>query len=157
MSRTGVLSQPPCLRKRRPPPFRVESVPVCLPRFAVHREQCNARQLVKGTVCRVCFTQFWTRARLVRHLQHDCVRCLASLLDHEVVEDFEPRPPDPTCAALPAVKLQGPRLPLSLSVADIASDLVEDPSSSRLWTQRWKSPAIERWVDAALLAKVESE
>ena len=126
-------------------------------RFAVHRELCDARQLVKGTVCRVCFTQFWARARLVRHLQHDCVRCLASLLDHEVVESSEPRPHDPACAALPAVKLCGPRLPLSMAIADVASDLAENPSSCHRWTNRWKSPAIERWVDAALFAAAEPE
>ena len=33
-------------------------------RFAVHKEQCSARRFAKGTVCRVCLSQYWTESRL---------------------------------------------------------------------------------------------
>ena len=48
-------------------------------RFAVYRSVCTARQIVKGTVCPVCLTQFWTKQRLVRHYSTTpVVACLSS-------------------------------------------------------------------------------
>ena len=124
-------------------------------RFAVHREPCLARQLAKGTVCRVCLSQYWTEARLARHLQHDSMHCLACLIEHDYTEQGEPARPDPSCARLPAVKLSGPRLPLAMPLAEIAASIAECSSAAAMWAGRWQSPAIERWVEAAQLATAD--
>ena len=121
-------------------------------RFAVHKEQCSARRFAKGTVCRVCLSQYWTESRLTRHLQHDSVQCLACLIDHDYTEPTTPAPADPACKHLPAVRLVGPKLPLAIPIAEIAAGIAESPQTAALWAGRWQSPAIERWVEAAQLA-----
>ncbi|CAE7247533.1 impdh [Symbiodinium sp. CCMP2592] len=106
-------------------------------RFAVHGRHCEARRITCGTTCHVCCTRFWTRARLIRHLQHDSPKCLSCLVSHQIVERAEDvAAPDPALAALPSTKL-------------IASALLDDPAARHAWKDKWVSPAIEQWLDAA--------
>ena len=116
-------------------------------KFAVHGMQCNARRLAAGTTCCVCLTRFWTRDRLVRHL-HDSARCLTSMLEHELPEVHEVLPVEPAFARLPATRLHGSLLPVTMPIAKVAASLTEHPPYADVWSSRWMSPAISRWVEA---------
>ena len=48
-------------------------------RMKVHGVRAPARRMVAGTACPVCLTEFHTRTRLIRHLEHDCPRCSLQL------------------------------------------------------------------------------
>ena len=88
--------------------------------FAVHGVRSAADSVASGTHCPACLRQYWTRPRLVRHLQHNSPQCLQLLLEHGMQ-------PPPLSAAdrarlcsdrkevahLPACRLAGPLLPLS--------------------------------------------
>ncbi|CAE7908100.1 impdh [Symbiodinium microadriaticum] len=115
-------------------------------KFAVHGVKCDARRMAAGTTCCVCLTRYWTRERLVRHL-HDSAQCLARMLEHELPEVQEVAPTAPELARLPATRLYGPLLPVTMPIAEVAASLAEHPPSADIWSSRWKSPAISRWVD----------
>ena len=118
--------------------------------FAVHRRECPARRLTRGTKCPTCLMQCWTRARLIRHLQHDAKCCLPCIIDHGL-DPEEVDLPGTDLQHLPNVRLQGPRLPLWLSVSDFAQEVIECPEACAMWGRRWLSPAMARWVEAAEL------
>ncbi|OLQ04656.1 hypothetical protein AK812_SmicGene12235 [Symbiodinium microadriaticum] len=55
--------------------------------FAKHGTQCEAQEYSGSTLCRACMRQFWSRKRLVRHLQHDAPGCLRILSSHGIEVD----------------------------------------------------------------------
>ena len=124
-------------------------------KYAVHGVRCDARRLAKGTTCCVCLTRFWTRDRLVRHL-HDAPCCLTRMLEHELPEAHEAAPVEPALARLPAARLYGPLLPVTMPIAEVAASLAEHPPSADDWSSRWMSPAISRWVEAVKCSTLEA-
>ena len=96
--------------------------------FAAHKHRCAARRYVTGTSCRVCLTQFWSTARLVRHLAYSGTDCLLRLLcQPEPVCDYAPSE-EAQHARLPAVRLAGPPLMAeALDLGCLASLLCDQP------------------------------
>ena len=98
--------------------------------FASHRLRCPADAFVAGTTCPVCLRQYWTRSRVIRHLQYNSPSCLQQLLEHGMhaapLCDNERRQlvaSGRDTAHLPACRLQGPLLPLAhRSLADVLND-----------------------------------
>ena len=102
-------------------------------RFAVHGLRSAADSVASGTHCPCCMRQYWTRARLVRHLQHNSPICLQLLLEH----GLQPAPLSEEerkhiaamgkdLAHLPACRLCGPLLPLAhRTMGDVLADAQE--------------------------------
>ena len=98
--------------------------------FASHGLRCPADAFVAGTTCPVCLRQYWTRSRVIRHLQYNSPSCLQQLLEHGMhaapLCDNERRQlvvSGRDTAHLPACRLQGPLLPLAhRSLADVLND-----------------------------------
>ena len=158
---TSAAAQPS--QEEAPAPFLCQHCPsafasfqqLAAHKYAVHGMRCNARRLATGTTCCVCLTRFWTKDRLVRHL-HDSPCCLTRLLEHELPEVQEAAPVEPALARLPATRLYGPLLPVTMPIAEVAASLAEHPRSADLWSTRWMSPAISRWVEAAQFSAPEA-
>ena len=82
--------------------------------FAAHGVHSDAELFLGSTHCVCCRTQFWSKARLRRHLVHDKPSCLRALRDHNLA-----RPSSPLCndiaskdrGSLPAFRLHGPVQP----------------------------------------------
>ena len=116
--------------------------------FAKHKTQCEAQEYSGSTLCRACLRQFWTRKRIVRHLQHDAPGCLRMLSSHGIEVDRDLPPPDPSLEGLPATRVSGPLLPLHVSVEDFASNAAAGDKELRSWYNTWRSPTMNRWLEA---------
>ena len=84
--------------------------------FAAHGVRTTAEDFPGATHCNCCFTQFWTKARLRRHLTHDKPACLRALQDHNLARPSTSTGSDISHrerASLPAFRLQGPVQPLT--------------------------------------------
>ncbi|OLQ06044.1 hypothetical protein AK812_SmicGene10691 [Symbiodinium microadriaticum] len=116
--------------------------------FARHGTQCEAQEYKGSTLCRACMRQFWSRKRIVRHLQHDAPGCLRILSSHGIEVDRGLPPPDPSLEGLPATRVSGPQLPLHVSVEDFASSAAAGDKELRSWYKTWRSPTMNRWLEA---------
>ena len=52
--------------------------------FSAHGRHTEAEQFLGSSFCACCLMQFWNKARLRRHLTHDCPACLRALQDHNL-------------------------------------------------------------------------
>ncbi|CAE7479373.1 unnamed protein product, partial [Symbiodinium necroappetens] len=90
-------------------------------RFAKHGQACIARDYLHGTACPACLMQFWTTARVTRHLMHDSPQCLRALRDHAFEGDAGSRKVCTDTADLPATRLYGPLRPFHVQISEFAS------------------------------------
>ena len=80
-------------------------------RAIAHKARHQAHWLVRDTYCPVCLTQFWTRHKVLEHLQEKAPRCFAYLqLTAERISDEEAFRLDAEAAAhARATRTQGSR------------------------------------------------
>ena len=117
-------------------------------RFAKHGQACVAREYLHGTACPACLMQFWTTARVTRHLMHDSPQCLRVLQDHAFEGDAGSRKICTETADLPATRLYGPLRPFHVQISEFASRAAEGDSSLSSWLYSYRSPAMQAWLDA---------
>ena len=117
-------------------------------RFAKHGRACVAREYLHGTACPACLMQFWTTARVTRHLMHDSPHCLRVLQDHAFEGDAGSRKICTETADLPATRLYGPLRPFHVQISEFASRAAEGDSSLSSWLYSYRSPAMQAWLDA---------
>ena len=60
---------------------------------------------------------------------------------------------DPELSMLPATRVAGPPLPLHLEIDEFAAMAVSDGFPPGHWQDRWASPAMTRWLEAADLGR----
>ncbi|CAE7898680.1 unnamed protein product, partial [Symbiodinium microadriaticum] len=112
-------------------------------RFAKHGQACVAREYLHGTACPACLMQFWTTARVTRHLMHDSPQCLRVLQDHAFEGDAGSRKICTETADLPATRLYGPLRPFHVQISEFASRAAEGDSSLSSWLYSYRSPAMQ--------------
>ena len=117
-------------------------------RFAKHGQACIARDYLHGTACPACLMQFWTTARVTRHLMHDSPQCLRALSDHAFEGDAGSRKVCTDTADLPATRLYGPLRPFHVQISEFASRAADGDSSLSAWLNSYRSPAMQAWLDA---------
>ncbi|CAE7355562.1 unnamed protein product [Symbiodinium sp. KB8] len=112
-------------------------------RFAKHGQACIARDYLHGTACPACLMQFWTTARVTRHLMHDSPQCLRALRDHAFEGDAGSRKVCTDTADLPATRLYGPLRPFHVQISEFASRAADGDSSLSAWLNSYRSPAMQ--------------
>ena len=142
------LRQPPTKASASNPDVVPHTCPLCgdafasfqalrAHRFAVHHLRSDAAAVVDGTSCPCCLTEFWSRDRVLRHVQHDRPACLEALWSHGMfVNPLTQVHGEPgQTAHYPATRLAGPLLPLTTQSPADAVDaavqlLAEEPGMS---------------------------